>query len=674
MSHVTGNLVIESLRQRWPDTPLLQSYRLLLSSLSELLHCQTSTGPGQRESFDHAFESLCLSLDRGIKADLPMGWNQWCRAPLPAIQPFLKGLPEGVDDLEGLQRIASILGMFMHFSISTEQPGSLMNGRRPHQTFTTYPTSPAVARTMADYLLDHLVTEPVPQSCRSPAAGERYARRCLTFRLLDPSMESGQLLLQVAISLVQRVHRQHTQDSLAAHYLNQALLERLCHHCLYGIDRNPRAIMAVEAAFSQLGAGLGLSRLIPRNLLVADSLRFFEAEKSQQFEAVLNNPPWGEPVRPDGPGRRPGIPGKENGLDSYVAFSELALRVLKPGGVYGLILPSQALAAAKSRVLRESLVSRTSLDYAILLPRAAFASACVRGLVLLGRLQPAPSGSGLVEFIKYPPVKNFADRSPVQSVFLPAPLLRRLGGRPWTEVINAAEPHALTPPTVRLGDLATIVSGVKLYQQGRGSPPQTAEVVKARPFTFAVSLADTLAAVRGRDILEFRLKEPTTFIKYGPWLAGVGQHLGLRHLERVFLRELYRRDGKLTAAVASTGFLPLQGVFTIVPRRIDARVLAAILNSRATAAYVRQNSGSFTKVDFQRITVAELCRLPVPVTALDAGERLTLGLGAPSGRETTRRHELAGLAAALAKPDASKAGVPAEMRQRLEDLVSQLYS
>src|SRR5438876_3324554 len=36
---------------------------------------------------------------------------------------------------------------------------------------------------------------------------------------------------------------------------------------------------------------------------------------------------------------------------------------------------------------------------------------------------------------------------------------------------------------VPLGNLATVKAGVKMYEKGQGTPPQTAETMKARPFS-----------------------------------------------------------------------------------------------------------------------------------------------------------------------------------------------
>ena len=80
---------------------------------------------------------------------------------------------------------------------------------------------------------------------------------------------------------------------------------------------------------------------------------------------------------------------------------------------------------------------------------------------------------------------------------------------------------------------------------------------------------------------------------------------------------------------------PLRGVLTVLPLMIDAQILTGILNSQTAAAYVRGCTASFTKVDFQKITIAELYEMPIPIAALHPKHRASLGL-APATRKEIR--------------------------------------
>src|SRR2546423_3476298 len=115
---------------------------------------------------------------------------------------------------------------------------------------------------------------------------------------------------------------------------------------------------------------------------------------------------------------------------------------------------------------------------------------------------------------------------------------------------------SLEAKILRLERLATVTSGVHLYKRGKGIPPQTADVVRKKPFTLLKPACGAVPAIRGRDVHEFQLSNPRQFIKFGKWLAHVGNHEFSRRTTRIFVHELCRRDGKMTAAVATDGFIP----------------------------------------------------------------------------------------------------------------------
>jgi hypothetical protein len=187
--------------------------------------------------------------------------------------------------------------------------------------------------------------------------------------------------------------------------------------------------------------------------------------------------------------------------------------------------------------------------------------------------------------------------------------------------------------TLPLGDLAHILPGIQVYCRGKGLPRQTAEMVRRRSFTSGEPTAGALPAVSGRDVRAFEILEPREHVLFGPWLARPGTHA--RHLDscRVFVRELCRRDGTLTAAIAPPGVLPLHGVLTVIPTGIDARLLVALLNSLAVAEYVRTHASSILKVDFQKITVGELRHMPIPAAAVTPDVRSAHDLGPASEKD-----------------------------------------
>ncbi|MEN3368110.1 MAG: hypothetical protein V7609_253 [Verrucomicrobiota bacterium] len=578
---------------------------------------------------------------------------------------------QGTYGADWLQACASLFGMLMHFSLSKGASQRLVNCRRPKQPNSSYPNSPALARLLASRILNQLFTRPIPRNKVSIQAAYRYAERALTFRIIDPSMESGQLLLEVAREVVDRVNRVHASSTKSAAYLTRALLERLYSHCLWGIDRNPEAIEAVQLVFVLFSRSCAIGEMWPSNLLTADALTVSQERIGGSFDGVINNPPWGDPLRvSERRILRDRFQTLERQTDTYIAFAELALRWLRPGGVFALVLPSQMLATQSTSKLRDLFSRAAVVEEIIVLPRSAFAQATVRGVVIAGRHLPTRA-SRKCKITIYPIVKDLGTVGPVRTCNVAAKHIRSAGGKAWWPLVAGAQSFPAAGSCLSLSRLSRVLSGIKVYARGEGHPRQTAVIVRERRFDLRAGDPKAQAAISGRDIQDFRLGRPGRHIKLGKWLAHQGEHALLRGSTRIFVRELCRRDGKLTAAVAQNGIVPLHGVLTLVPERIDPHILTAILNSSSAADYVRHATASFSKVDFQKITVVELQQMPIPLAGIDPEHRYALGLPPATATEILFQQRLIEIVKALSRERTT--GNP-EAVAEFEAIVQEMYT
>jgi hypothetical protein len=642
-----------ALTQRWPDKKLFAHFESLLRIYHDILQTRRRERGPSAVDLRNAYQILCRLFQDVISARVwstnkvkQRGFSQ--REHIASLVHNLKREP--AHDL--LQSVASLFGMLMHFSPSKRAISkTLINTRRPKQFASTYPNSPAVSRMLAENVAKHLLgASSTVLNCMTAPAAERYAEQTFRFRILDPSMESGQLLLEVARSLIRRVQGFHSHHKVSKH-LTRALLTRLCSHCLWGIDRNPRALDAVQLAFFMLGEELGVRDVFPKNLFIENALKSRPPLPVLEFEAVINNPPWGETLsKHERTVLRNRFPSLQHHTDTYVAFGEFALRRLKAGGILALILPSQVLATRNTRVLREMLAQQCEIDQIVVLPRSAFSQASVRAVLIIGRRRPSKISPSCHVTI-YPLVKNLDVTGPIQFSSLSRSSFLSAGGNSWWPLVSGWEMPGTGCPCLPLGQVARVVSGVKVYSRGKGCPQQTAAVVRKRHFDVRASAIGAEAAIQGRDVQRFRLKKSARHIRVGKWLAYEGEHAILRKTPRVLVREVCGRDGKLTAAILNNGAIPLHGVLTIVPEGISIEILTAILNSQMAALYVRACSASFSKVDFQKITIGELLQMPIPIALIDSQTRHARGFSDPTSIETSQRHRLIAIARRLSRYD-----------------------
>ncbi len=630
-----------ALGQRWPDLCLSKYFQTLLRIYGGLLNLRLNGHRATKCILSDAYKTLCTSFrlasySQNFEEDQGKSFHQ---SHVRQIHTLIKDLRRDYAD-DWLQAVASMFGMLMHFSVPKRSTSyALVNYRRPKQSCSSYPNSPALARIVAERVAAHVFTTPVPAESFSAESAERYAEQALQFRIIDPSMESGQLLVEIARAVIHKIYKRHSPSTKSAARLARALIEKLCRDCLWGIDRDAKAVNAVHLSFALLGRELNVGELLPSNLFTADAFNWNGDRAPHQFDAIVNNPPWGESLRrAERACLRAQFKTLEHHADTYVAFSELALQWLRPGGLFTLVLPSQVLAARNTCRLRALLAETAELDEIILLPRAAFVFATVRGVLIVGRRRPT-AASRFCKVLVHPIIKNLQTIGPVHASRIDCNTIRSHGGASWWPFVAGGE-HPFARRSVPLSRMARVLSGVKVYERGKGIPRQTAAIIKQRRLDVNANHAGAKPAIEGRNVHDFRIANQSRYINLGKWLACQGQHQFLEGSKRVFVRELCRRDGKLTAAVPPNGVVPLRGVLTVMPLMINAQILTGILNSQTAAAYVRGCAASFTKVDFQRITIAELYDMPIPVAAIHPKHRASLGLARATRKEVRVQQRL----------------------------------
>jgi hypothetical protein len=293
--------------------------------------------------------------------------------------------------------------------------------------------------------------------------------------------------------------------------------------------------------------------------------------------------------------------------------------------------------------------------------------------MILGRAKTTNLNSGRCRVTAYPVEKRIDFVGPVRTFNVSVAALNRLGQDSWAPLLNGNGSSGFRAKTVRLDQLASVESGIQVYGKNCGWPPQAAETVRRHPFTLSQPAKGAVPVVRGRDVQDFRLAQPQQFVKFGKWLAWTGKHDTLRWTTRIFVRELHRRDGKLTAAISRDGLIPLKGVLTLIPKGVNLYVLLGVLNSMMAAHYVRQHGASFSKVDFQRITVDELGLMPIPIAAIGPPYRKVFNLNSSTKEESRLRNQLISLVRQLAESASLSASRKEKLQGKVENAVIAMY-
>ena len=332
---------------------------------------------------------------------------------------------------------------------------------------------------------------------------------------------------------------------------------------------------------------------------------FPEIMKAGGFDAVIGNPPYGVPFT-----------GKEsiylsgfysvarNFPDSYCFFMVKGLQLVRDGGFLSLIVPNTFCDLESCNDFRLWLLKNYSMDQ-IWQSGWAFKSAIVDTLVFVIRNKTPDLAAALnirVQERAYTrKLSSFISND-----------LHKIDYR------NSEEDRQLLnkilDDTIPLGNVAIVKAGVKLYEEGKGDPPQTKETLKERPYTTKDQEPDGWRILyRGKHIDKYRLLEVDEFVNYGPWLAAL-RSPKLFESPKILMR---RTDDRIRACIENKSAIAVNSCHVIsLKDDLDVSLsypyILGVINSKLIQhIFELQNPQMVNKV-FAEIKVVYVERLPIP--------------------------------------------------------------
>ncbi|MDZ4734401.1 MAG: TaqI-like C-terminal specificity domain-containing protein [Nitrospirota bacterium] len=261
-------------------------------------------------------------------------------------------------------------------------------------------------------------------------------------------------------------------------------------------------------------------------------------------------------------------------LDSYLLFLERAFSFLCLGGVLAFIIPNPWLTNLKLEKIR----------------RFIFEKQTVRGIAHYSKkMFEAVVDTEVVIIQKAPPIANSVvvrivqDRDSVAFNIVSQDKLRELNGEPVNIFLDERHDSLLDKLKKSgelLGDVCKVAAGMKPYEVGKGSPPQTQEILSARIYD-ATYQKDKFyrPLLRGRDIERYLVKwDGTRWIKYGNNLAAPRKLENFTAKKKIVIRQT---GDSLVAALDESQFICMNNMHTINSGdgNFDLLYLLGLINS-----------------------------------------------------------------------------------------------
>jgi len=456
---------------------------------------------------------------------------------------------------------------------------------------------------------------------------ETYREWLLQLTICDPACGSGAFLNQ-ALEFLIAEHK--LIDELMTKLLGGELVlpnveNTILENNLFGVDINNESIEIAKLSLWLRTAKHGRklttlndnikcgNSLIDDPEVAGDKAFNWESEFPEVFidggfDIIIGNPPYGAYISKDEKKYyKNNYEVTEYNYDTYNFFFEKSITILKPNNLLGFITPNTFLVLENGRKLREYIFKKNTL-IELFEVFNVFPDAVVEPINIIIKKQHSNrdlSFNVLLEDRETNQIK--INRFQYLSIFENKNLI-------FNYRINEKErkiSKRLKGNSKQIGSVVEIKAGVKPYENGKGKPPQTKEIVLNKPFNAYENKGNEWRRViRGTQINRYLTKWDAEYIKYGSWLAAP-RRAELFDNDKLFMR---RTDDNLMASFDNSGMIGINSVHCIQIKKqeskTDLKYVLAILNSNLINWYFRSENFHMVDKPLAEVKIVFVERLP----------------------------------------------------------------
>jgi len=304
------------------------------------------------------------------------------------------------------------------------------------------------------------------------------------------------------------------------------------------------------------------------------------------FDCVIGNPPYGAYL---GDGAKPYLTSKYEcqsyQLDSYLLFLERGIKDLVTNDCYlGMIIPNPWLTNVLQQNTRRFITSKTRILRIAHFQFPVFHGVTVDTEIVLLQKSSPENWKTIVTIAKTQAAFESGEpSSELIEIEHQQDAWRALDGGVMNIFLTKSD-SSLAGKILKAGvpaeSLFEINVGIKPYQVGKGTPPQTRQIVDARTFdSDKKQTKQHRAYLIGSDIDRYRIAPlEERFIKYGPWLAEPRPAADFNAKLKILMRQT---GDSLIAALDENQFLCLNNLHVLVPKKskLNPKYVLGILNS-----------------------------------------------------------------------------------------------
>lgn len=299
------------------------------------------------------------------------------------------------------------------------------------------------------------------------------------------------------------------------------------------------------------------------------------------FDIVIGNPPYGAKLSDnDKKLFARTFKFQDYQLDTYLLFIEKGFDLIKQKGQLAYIIPNPWLTNLKQKNIRRLVVNENTLLNICHYHKNVFEAVVDTEVVIM---EKGKSKQNHVKIAVYQDLRN------PEIKFIPQENWQKLNGEPINIFIDKSTDIILSKiksQTKPIGDVTVLTNGMKPYEQGKGSPPQTKLNIKERIFDSTFKIDESYKPLlRGKDIEKYLTKwDGTRWIKYGIWLAAPRKDSSFFSSAKIVIRQT---GDCIIATLDAEQFVCMNNmhVLNLKDEKYNLKYFLALLNSKLVDFY-----------------------------------------------------------------------------------------